>query len=306
MTLPNAVKLCKVSDGLSAMKQLQDPLLVAADNDIENAVVVEPKSASRNLPPPIQGLHEILTGTKKHELFQMYPVRWFVLFVFCLVSFNQGMFWMTFAPITNLTMEYFHLQCNTSAVLNTTTALASTVDGCGGVQSAKAVAFLHLWGPMFSVLFLPVVSCVSRTSGSSRKLLVWAAALAVVSGILRVLPQTPFLVSTSKDVIYLMHVSQAINGCVGSFSITRHVLHPSVTICCFVFWQCLTLFSRDWFRTTGSGPFVWATPSVISSKWFAQNERTTATGTIVCCHFLVRFCTACVALLRFMIELSLR
>eukprot|EP00750_Incisomonas_marina_P006020 INCI14281.1.p1 GENE.INCI14281.1~~INCI14281.1.p1 ORF type:complete len:344 (-),score=44.99 INCI14281.1:1302-2333(-) len=232
------------------MKQLQDPLLVAVDSDIdiEKAVVVGPKSACRNLPPPIQGLHEILTGTKKHELFQMYPVRWFVLFVFCLVSFNQGMFWMTFAPISNLTVEYFHLQCNTSALLNSTTTAASTVDGCGGVDSAEAVAFLHLWGPMFSVFFLPIVSCVSRTSGSSRKLLVWAATLSIVSGILRVLPETPFLVSTSKDVIYVIHISQAINGCVG--------------------------------------PFVWSIPSVISSKWFAQNERTTATGTIVCCHFL--------------------
>ena len=238
----------KVADELSTMKQLQDPLLVAVDSDIdiEKAVVVGPKSACRNLPPPIQGLHEILTGTKKHELFQMYPVRWFVLFVFCLVSFNQGMFWMTFAPISNLTVEYFHLQCNTSALLNSTTTAASTVDGCGGVDSAEAVAFLHLWGPMFSVFFLPIVSCVSRTSGSSRKLLVWAATLSIVSGILRVLPETPFLVSTSKDVIYVIHISQAINGCVGSCrgNFTLRCLELSVlflSVPCLIF----MIFFRD-------------------------------------------------------------
>jgi hypothetical protein len=37
------------------------------------------------------------------------PERWWVLFVFCLLSFGQSLIWVTFSPITDFTEKYYSI-----------------------------------------------------------------------------------------------------------------------------------------------------------------------------------------------------
>ena len=84
-------------------QQLRDPLLTVV---VTETITV---TKTRNLPPRIEGLHEILTGSKSYDLFQLHRVRWFVLFVFGLLCFNHGWLWMTFSPLANVTVGFFGL-----------------------------------------------------------------------------------------------------------------------------------------------------------------------------------------------------
>ena len=184
-----------------------DAPLLAGGESCEASVK---SSGLRNLPPPIKGLHEILTGTKKHDIFQTYAVRWFILFVICLLAFNHAMFWMTFVGLSNATIEYYRL-CDVNMT-------AEALHGCEDSENRSNVALLQLWAPMVAVLSLPLAMFVARASGSTRRLLLFASSVSLASAVLRVLPGTPFVSHSTPGTVYFAHASQAVNGIVGAWN----------------------------------------------------------------------------------------
>ena len=55
-----------------------------------------------------------ITTTSSNPTYKAYPVRWYVLFVYSLVSLIQSMIWLTYSPVAETTKRYYKL-CTTEA-----------------------------------------------------------------------------------------------------------------------------------------------------------------------------------------------
>ena len=170
--------------------------------------LMEESSKKRNLPPPLTGMREIITGEKEYNPFKTYCMRWFLLFAFSLVSFNQCLFWLTYSPISNATILYYGL-CDD---FNTSRA---AFENCIVESGTDTVVLLLNWGPIFYLVSLPLVMIVSRAAGSTRKIIHWSTSLCLVCVVLRLIPGSRWVSSTWSGSIYFVHVAQILNACVG-------------------------------------------------------------------------------------------
>ena len=106
--------------------------------------------------------------TQESHAFRVYPQRFWILFIFVFLSFNQCMFWLTFSPIAGSTIDFFHVD-------------EATVD------------LLLNWGPIIFLPSLPFVYLLLNTHHGLRKCILILAIVSLVATCLRLIP----LIATS-------------------------------------------------------------------------------------------------------------
>ncbi|CAF1144442.1 unnamed protein product [Adineta steineri] len=130
-----------------------------------------------------------------HEngLFRVYPQRFWVLFVFCFLSFNQCMFWLTFSPIASSTESFYHV-------------------------SEATVDLLLNWGPIIFLPTLPLTYLILNTHHGLRKCVLIFAIVSLIATVIRLIPS---IVMSSTDphfhdlAVPFLHIGQILIAATG-------------------------------------------------------------------------------------------
>jgi hypothetical protein len=93
----------------------------------------------------------------------VYPQRFWVLFIFAFLSFNQCMFWLTFSPIASSTIAFYKVT-------------EATVD------------LLLNWGPIIFIPTLPLIYFILNTHHGLRKCVLIYAIVSLIATLIRVVP----------------------------------------------------------------------------------------------------------------------
>ena len=122
--------------------------------------------------------------------YRLYPQRFYVLFVFSLLTFNQNLIWLTFSPIARNAEIYYQMN-------------EATVD------------LLLNWGSIIFIPCLPLTYILLNKPNGLRKCVILVAILAFISTILRIIPliitdpSSPHFHSIS---IPFLHAGQILNA----------------------------------------------------------------------------------------------
>ncbi|CAF0954686.1 unnamed protein product [Adineta steineri] len=125
--------------------------------------------------------------------YRLYPHRFYVLFVFSLLSFNQNLFWLTFSPIARKAEIYYNMN-------------EATVD------------LLFNWGSIIFIPCLPLTYILLNKHNGLRHCVVLAAITAFIATLLRVVPfvitspSSPHFHSISMP---FLHTGQILNAACG-------------------------------------------------------------------------------------------
>jgi hypothetical protein len=123
----------------------------------------------------------------------VYRSRFYVLFVFAFLAFNQCLFWLTFSPISQSTQTYYHINEST-------------------------VNLLLNWGPIIFIPCLPLAYILLNKRHGLRRTVILLAITDFIAILLRVLP--PIFVSpsnpsfTSTSLLFI-HIGQILNAACG-------------------------------------------------------------------------------------------
>ena len=135
----------------------------------------------------------IRTQSLSFPLYKLYRRRFYVLFVFSFLSFNQCLFWITFSPISTSVEKHYSIN-------------ESTVD------------LLTSWGPIFFIPCLPLVYILLNRVNGLRYCILLLSTIDLISTIIRVIP---LLFVSSSSVYYssinvpFLHLGQMLNGLCG-------------------------------------------------------------------------------------------
>jgi hypothetical protein len=100
---------------------------------------------------------------RETNVFRVYPQRFWVLFVFSFLAFNQCMFWLTFSPIASSTEQFYNVT-------------EATVD------------LLLNWGPIIFLPTLPLTYLILNTHHGLRKCVLIFAIVSLVATVIRLIP----------------------------------------------------------------------------------------------------------------------
>ncbi|CAF0785698.1 unnamed protein product [Adineta ricciae] len=123
----------------------------------------------------------------------LYPHRFYVLFVFSLLAFNQCLIWLTFSPIARATEAYYNIT-------------ESTVD------------LLLNWGPIIFIPCLPLTYILLNKHHGLRNCVIILALVDFVAALVRVLPvviTTPSSPHFSSIALPFLHMGQILNAACG-------------------------------------------------------------------------------------------
>lgn len=125
--------------------------------------------------------------------FPVYRRRFYVLFVFSFLAFNQCLFWLTFSPISQSTQAFYHI-------------------------SESTVNLLLNWGPIIFILCLPLAYLLLNQPNGLQKCVRILAITDVLATFLRILPA--LIISPSSDnfnsiSILFIHIGQILNAACG-------------------------------------------------------------------------------------------
>jgi len=137
----------------------------------------------------------LINSSEKTAAYGPTPARFYVLFAFCLLSFNQCLFWITFTPIASNAKLYY---------------------GIGD----DVVALLLNWGP---IIYIPVCFVTSWLTAQKNGLRRVCVGSAVVTGVFMVVRCIPSFRHGHKDTIgplslldfVCLHSAQIVNAAVG-------------------------------------------------------------------------------------------
>lgn len=135
------------------------------------------------------------TETKIHgtPAYLVYPRRFYVLFLFAFLGFNQCLMWLTFSPIARNAENYYNI----------------TVD---------TVDLLLNWGPIISIPCLPLGSLLLNTPNGLRYCVIVLAIVDFFAALIRILPSIIFKSTSSNfGVVALpfIHTGQILNAVCG-------------------------------------------------------------------------------------------
>jgi hypothetical protein len=125
--------------------------------------------------------------------YRLYPHRFYVLFVFSLLSFNQNLFWLTFSPIARNAETYYQMN-------------EATVD------------LLLNWGSIIFIPCLPLTYILLNKRNGLRHCVILVAIIGFIATILRVIPliitspSSPYFHSISMP---FLHAGQILNAACG-------------------------------------------------------------------------------------------
>ena len=131
----------------------------------------------------------------ENQTFRVYPQRFWVLFVFAFLSFNQCMFWLTFSPIALHTEKYYEV-------------------------SEATVDLLLNWGPIIFLPTLPLTYLLLNTRHGFRKCVLIYAIVSLFATLVRLIPSivtSPSSESFHGISVPCLHVGQILIAATGPF-----------------------------------------------------------------------------------------
>ncbi|CAF1148077.1 unnamed protein product [Adineta ricciae] len=123
--------------------------------------------------------------------YRTYPQRFYVLFVFFLLSFNQNIIWLTFSPIARNAEKYYQM-------------------------SEATVDLLLNWQSILFIPFLPLAYILLNKQHGLRKCVMLVATLIFIATILRLIPliishpSSPHFHTISMPFLHAGHILNAI------------------------------------------------------------------------------------------------
>ncbi|CAF1461788.1 unnamed protein product [Adineta steineri] len=130
--------------------------------------------------------------------YRVYPQRFYVLTVFCLLSFNQNLIWLTFSPIARSTETYYKI-------------------------SEATVDLLLNWGPIIFIPCLPLTYILLNKDHGLRRCIILLAIGDFIAALLRVIPSvltSPSSPHFSTISMIFMHAGQILNAACGPLATT--------------------------------------------------------------------------------------
>jgi FLVCR family MFS transporter len=134
-----------------------------------------------------------LLHMQENNIFRVYPQRFWVLFIFAFLSFNQCMFWLTFSPIATPTEIFYNVT-------------EATVD------------LLLNWGPIIFIPTLPATYFILNTHHGLRKCVLIYAIVSLIATVIRLIPSV--VISPSHPHFYrltvpFLHIGQILIAATG-------------------------------------------------------------------------------------------
>ena len=102
-------------------------------------------------------------GPPNKQLYGATPARFYILFAFCLLSFNQCLFWITFSPIASNAKVYYDIDDAT-------------------------IALLMNWGPIIYIPVCFVTSWLTAQKNGLRRVCVGSAVVTAAFMVIRCIP----------------------------------------------------------------------------------------------------------------------
>ena len=157
----------------------------------------------------------LLSAAPDKQLYGPTPARFYILFAFCLLSFNQCLFWITFSPIASNAKLYY------------------------GVDDAT-IALLMNWGPIIYIPVCFVTSWLTAQNNGLRRVCLGSAVVTAAFMVIRCIPscaskQTALLRSRTSLSLY---VCLSVRPSVRPFDRLCASLYLSV---CFAVCLCMPL-----------------------------------------------------------------
>ncbi|CAF4562900.1 unnamed protein product [Rotaria sp. Silwood1] len=175
--------------------------------------------------------------------YKVYSSRFYVLFVFSLLAFNQCTIWLTFSPIARNTENYYNIT-------------EATVD------------LLLNWGPIIFIPCLPLTSILLNQPNGLRYCVIVLAVTDFLAALSRVLPSV--IITSSSDpnfnkvALPFIHIGQILNAACGPL-----VMAPVSQLSCLWFAPhertratTIAIFANNFGATIGFviNPFIVALP----------------------------------------------
>jgi len=135
----------------------------------------------------------ILPKTQTTSAYVLYPHRFYVLFVFSFLAFNQCLIWLTFSPIARSAETYYNIS-------------ESTVD------------LLLNWGPIIFVPCLPLTYILLNKHYGLRHCVILLAIVDFIAALVRVIPvivTKPSDPNFSSITVPFLHIGQILNAACG-------------------------------------------------------------------------------------------
>jgi hypothetical protein len=129
----------------------------------------------------------------ENHIFRVYPQRFWVLFIFAFLSFNQCMFWLTFSPIASSTIAFYKVT-------------EATVD------------LLLNWGPIIFIPCLPLTYILLNKPNGLRHCVILLAITDFIAALCRVLPSILTSPTESNFIsisLPCLHIGQILNAACG-------------------------------------------------------------------------------------------
>jgi hypothetical protein len=123
----------------------------------------------------------------------LYPQRFYVLFVFSLLSFNQCVIWLTFSPIARSAEAYYKI-------------------------SEATVDLLLNWGPIIFIPCLPLTYILLNKHHGLRRCVILLAIIDFIGALVRIIPivlTSPSSPNFSTISLPFLHVGQILNAACG-------------------------------------------------------------------------------------------
>ncbi|CAF5205856.1 unnamed protein product, partial [Rotaria magnacalcarata] len=181
--------------------------------------------------------------TPVHGLaYKVYKTRFYVLFVFSFLAFNQCIMWLTFSPIARNTEIYYNIT-------------DSTID------------LLLNWGPIIFIPCLPLTSVLVNRPDGLRHCVILLAITDFLAALSRVIPSVIISASNpkfNKVALPFIHVGQILNAACGPL-----VMAPVSQLSCLWFAPhertratTVAIFANNFGATIGFvlSPFIVALP----------------------------------------------
>ena len=133
--------------------------------------------------------------TQHAVAFESTGARFYILFAFCLLSFNQSLFWITFSPVSSSAKAYY------------------------GINDAM-IALLMNWGPIIYIPVCGFTSWLTTRKNGLRRVCVGSAVATAIAMVVRCIPC--FLNAGQPEIgplpwwgIGCLHFAQIVNAAVG-------------------------------------------------------------------------------------------
>ena len=126
-------------------------------------------------------------------VYLVYPRRFYVLFVFSFLAFNQCIMWLTFSPIARQAEVYYNI-------------------------SEATVDLLLNWGPIIFIPCLPLTSILLSIPNGLRYCVIILAITDFLAALARILPSLIFTATSAhfnSVALPLIHVGQILNAACG-------------------------------------------------------------------------------------------